>query len=596
MCGFLVISPKVQFDETRLEHLLKHRGPDAFMSLEREGINFCHWRLAILDLDERSNQPFFDNDDPNLILVYNGEIYNYKSLRLYLENQYSIKFNTQSDTEVIYHGFKLEGKAFIHKLNGIFSIIFYDTKLCEFTVVRDFLGVKPLYLYSNKDDFIFASEAMAIVNILNQKIRYSKEHLLEAMFFGYNAFTGTIYSDIRKIEPGVIYTFNKSGREIHKSDLQNVLAPMSTYNSKIFESNLVESVTQQLVSDVPVGVLNSGGLDSGLISTIVGKITKSKVYSYTAVSKYGEHNEQSDAEYISKVAGLEQINVSVDSSDVKEDIINVIKTNGEVLLHPNSIAIYLIAKRASKDVKVLLSGEGADELFEGYNIFRIMNLVSKFLWLPRWIKQLLVFRLPQVYQNIVLSENLLEMLLFKYACMPAKHLNFALMGTGLNANDFCGPRIRYLERIVQAKSNVKKKLKAAERVFYLPPLLDRQDRMLMAHGIEGRVPFLDERMIALSNLEPQDKQSGLSFTKLYITLLFQKITRRTDKKKKAFSVPITDYVHYLEKDKSVSQGFVLLSNAVEIDQVKLRSIYKSGTFQLKWNILNLCLILDNNKC
>ena len=587
MCGFVCVSGMKNTIIPEMRKMLAHRGPDYYGNVTLENFQLHHWRLSIIDIDERSNQPFFDND---YALVYNGELYNYLDLKQELIQSNDVNFITDSDSEVLFHGLKIFGTKFIERIQGIFAFSFYNKRSKELLVSRDALGVKPLYYSISSDNLFISSEINPIVRLLGKKISFDKSACIESLFFGYTSEESTIYENIFKLKPSTYIVFDTiSNKIIEKEAYDNIAKPISCYCYNDFKKSLEDSIKAQMVSDVPIGVLNSGGIDSGLVSSLVATMSEDNIHSFTAEFYNQLIDEVDDASAISTRFKLIQHNVNCSSSLVGEEIKEVIEHNGEVLLHSNSVAIYLIAKQASAHVKVLLSGEGADELFEGYNLYKRIWIIKFFRSIPFLRKFMLKYlKLPKVYNNLLENHSLRDAVLAKYCCSDLNGFKTFCKSVDANWELVIAKRLSKIDSSLQNnKGSIKKVIKEIDKTDYLQPLLDRQDRMLMAHGIEGRVPFLDERMIRLSKSKSKKKLSNAFTTKRYLRFFFQEFTKIRGRKKIAFSTPLSEYIISLENRLDIEKGFKFIADFLSLEYQQLNIFYKKSEDQIKWNLLNL---------
>jgi asparagine synthase (glutamine-hydrolysing) len=387
MCGIIGAYANLNLDlllENTSEGVkkIKHRGPDAegIYSYQSKDKNLClgHTRLSIIDLDSRSNQPMISNNG-RYIIVYNGEIYNYIYLRKELEND-GYKFITNSDTEVILAGYMFWGHQLYNRLDGIFAFAIYDKNEEELITVRDQLGVKPLYYYVDKEtNFSFSSEIKALLKYKFVTTEFDSKVLPEFLLNTWLYEPETGLKNIKKLEPGSYMVVNNDKIETIKYwDVTH-----SKINSKKaknnIEADLKRNIENQLISDVDLGILYSGGVDSSLIGVnieqkVVGFIAK---YPEDEIKKSGFTNDFMYAEKILKYTNmdLKVINMAIDSKEELIENINFIAENTEELIADYTfIPTYEICKEASNlGYKVLLSGMGADELFVGYTRYRAIK-------------------------------------------------------------------------------------------------------------------------------------------------------------------------------------------------------------------------------
>jgi len=282
MCGILGLFKKEGLkkdDITSVKLSIKeisYRGPDASGINLYDNFIFAHCRLSIIDLDQRSNQPMIDKENGNII-IFNGEIYNFENLKKRLIKK-GIKFLTNSDTEVLLKGFAFYGVDFFKKLKGMFSLAIYVKNLKRVFLARDFSGEKPLYYYHNDNQFIFSSEIKSIIPLIDRKLDIDESELSHFLRNGYSSFNNTILKDLKQIKPGYVIQFDERTNEI--SNLGTFSIRDFLLNKEDDKGNLVDnlyvllkkSVKNQLIADVPIGTLLSGGLDSSVLTTIAAKL------------------------------------------------------------------------------------------------------------------------------------------------------------------------------------------------------------------------------------------------------------------------------------------------------------------------------------
>jgi asparagine synthase (glutamine-hydrolysing) len=581
MCGYLFHNFKP--DEEIPKELLNHRGPDNYTVHSVNNRYFHHWRLSILDLSDTANQPIESHCGTHR-MIYNGEIYNYNDLRNYLEKTYHQEFKTTGDTEVLFYGLINEGAHFVKKLNGMFSFLFYDKSADNVLMARDFFGIKPIYYFMEDNKLIVSSEIGPIQHLSARARGFNKEVQCELLNYGYVYGDKTLYEGVSKLEPGSILRINLGDNSIE--ELKKFSPALTAKKSFKVEEALATSVRGQIISDVPIGVLNSGGIDSGLVTYLVGQYYNKnrRAESYTAVfTDTPNIDESSFAKKVAESSGLNSTQVDINSQELGKRLKELILFNREVLLHPNAFNIYLLGKEASKRVKVLLSGEGSDELLQGYKFFRIIPLLKYGLF-----RAFISKKRNHPYKNFKFSYNGDNIYRSKYLytsveCVDWFSRKYPKMSTSLMS------RNSLFNDIFEKFGISKEAFVELERHLYLPPLLDRQDRMLMASSIEGRVPFLDNNMLQYLHTKKDSEFSSLFKSKIPLTNLYYEVfgSRR---KKFAFATPLKDYVKALKGEIDFNVRMAQYSKEVGISQKDLLSLYKTGDDQVKWILLNLLVL------
>lgn len=477
MCGINgFISKKKLLDiSSRIDKMncsLAHRGPDAdgvYISQDKT-LALGQRRLAIIDLDERSNQPFHlkGSDD---ILVFNGEIYNYKELKKYIEYE----FTTQSDTEVLAVGIQNFGIEWIKKCNGMFSFCYYNSNEKSMVLCRDRLGIKPLYYYAKDDVFVFSSEIKGILNSGLVKAEFNEDAIDEYLGNRYVREPYTFFKNIFQLPAGHYMTVSHDMKiNINKYwQLPSNFNRNSNFNEDDiyikFKKELNKAIERRMVADVTVGTYLSGGIDSSLISAVASTITNEPINTYTI--GFPELNE---FDYARLVADRYQTNhheIVMDETNYLEMMEEIIKYKDSPLGVPNEIPLAQMSKVLKKDITVVLSGEGADELMGGYGR---------------------IFRSPFDFENIDrgADDNFYSYFINKYEYVPRY-----IRDKYLKVNH---PLRNKFDDIVSKEFDDKDNEENVFRFFHkyhVKGLLQRVDITTMYASVEARVPFLDHELI-----------------------------------------------------------------------------------------------------
>jgi asparagine synthase (glutamine-hydrolysing) len=464
MCGICGFSGKQDLRLiTIMCEAIKHRGPDQEGIFSDHFVTLGHRRLSIIDLSDNARQPLF-NEDRSIALVYNGEIYNFRELRQELI-QKGHRFISNTDSEVIVHEYEESGEECVTKFRGMFAFAIYDIKNRKLVLARDRVGIKPLYYVKTKERFIFASEIKAILQdpILPRQINQD----------GYNLYLAfqcipdeeTMFEGIKKLNPGHMLIF-KDGDYVVKRywDIPYFGESIDGDNSHDLlkrEFNLLsESVNIRLVSDVPLGILLSGGLDSSSIVGLIKERGKDKIKTFT-VGFNRPDDELSYARIVSRQFNTEHREFFVGPKDLPAVLKKIVWHMDEPLADGGAIATFLVAEELKKYVKVILVGEGGDEVFGGYRWHRLS--VFPFTFIPRRLRERLYFYFTTFSRSKGIYNKFVDM-----------------FDSGVNgkANSFFS------------------KMSAFEIKNILPnSLLMKVDKMTMAHSLEARVPFLDHKLI-----------------------------------------------------------------------------------------------------
>jgi asparagine synthase (glutamine-hydrolysing) len=521
MCGIVgQISHQTAENNDRLLlesiQALRHRGPDSSghktMNLSPWKIFLGHTRLSILDLSDRGRQPMEDDVD-ELVLSYNGEIYNYRELRFTL-SKLGYEFQTETDTEVILKAWREWGPEAIPHLEGMFSFAIYSKNEKSIYIVRDAFGIKPLYYTSDVNQLIFGSELSALRIIMNRKPRLNHETAIRYLMTGsYDDGSSTFYEDIEQLLPGHYLKLDLSRMSL-ETRLERWWKPSIVEESIPFEEamnrvrNLIlQSVEMNVVSDVPVGVSFSGGLDS---SVIVGSLRKlfphERIRTFSFISEDPRHSEESWVDLMAQEAKLDHHKIFIAPEEFKRDIDSLIISQGEPFGSTSIYAQFRICQTAHEEgIKVLLEGQGGDEIFAGYHGYphaRAASLLSerRFLetsmLLNQWRKNRDQgnLRLLKIIRDVIGNE-INQYALFRSGSITKENLSYGKFNTSIDNNRALGliPRNR---RLVGA-------LRDEFLTGGMSRLLRHGDRNSMAWSVENRVPFLNKSLIQTSLSLPE---------------------------------------------------------------------------------------------
>ncbi len=483
MCG---IAGFAGFDDPallrRMTRLISYRGPDDEGYFEDSGIALGHRRLSIIDLST-GHQPIW-SDDERSVIVFNGEIYNYRELREDLEKQ-GIRFRTHTDTEVIVNLYQAYGDDCAGMLNGIFAFAIWDTGRKRLLLARDQLGVKPVVYLERDGVLLFASEAKSLLLWPGYTPQLNVEALRENLVWSYVPGDNTFFEGIRKLPPGHTLAF-EGGRAAVRQYWSVV--PDGTEGEDLGEDAyarglldlLQDSVRRQMVSDVPLGATLSGGLDSSTIVALMSRVSDRPVVTFT-IGFGGQKDELDHARRVADHCRTEHREFIVDPSRFTETLPRVLWHLEEPVLS-SIMPTWYLGEAARKLVTVILIGEGADEVFAGYR--RLWPVADRFRsFVPSRLKEWFYF--------------------WHFSSMGA-HREDALWSSGarrrLSASD---PVTRYYRPAMRARRDQLNGLLLHEQRYELADFqLLRIDRLTMAHSVEARVPFLDPRLVHFTNRMP----------------------------------------------------------------------------------------------
>lgn len=453
---------------------LKHRGPDAQgYQTFHDKLVLGHTRLKIIDLSEQANQPFSSNDK-SITLTFNGEIYNFKEIKAQLGNSYA--FRTQSDTEVIAAAIEQKGiHWFLEKANGIFAIALFNKHTQTLTLVRDRLGVKPLYYATINDEaLVFASEIKGILASGLVEANFNTLAIDDYLAMRYVRDPYTFFKGIHSLEPATCLTISNNGKQTQTTFWQIPSLNFSqTYREedrlRELEYRLRETVKLQMTSDVPVGCFLSGGLDSSLITALASNFNEN-LHTYSIGFKEAEFNEFEYARLVATQYETTHHEVLLTSSDYLEHLTHLIGKKEAPLGVPNEIPLFLLGEKIRQNNKVVLSGEGADEVFFGYGK---------------------IFRSPFVFRNkIALKGSFYDYFIRQYDYVPREIRNQHLTVSFELRENFDLINREAFSQICPEESVFRFFMRT-----HLNSLLTRLDYTTMLHSVESRVPFLDHKLI-----------------------------------------------------------------------------------------------------
>jgi len=512
-----------------MTNAFSYRGPDdqgyAFYETEYSNVGLGHRRLSILDLSPLGHQPM---SFEQLTIIFNGEIYNFKEIKDELQ-QLGYLFDSHSDTEVLIKAYHKWGEEAFEKLNGMFAFIIFDSESQQVTICRDHLGIKPLFYISNSGMYAFASEAKAFKALADINLEISDQSLFDYMQYRFIVSDATFVNGIKQFPKGEIWTISKDQVNRRKYSFKYSSPTKHKNETAIAEELLLDALHQQIYADVPVGFLLSGGVDSSLLVTMASKVFGKKFNTYSASFEnfaYSEHYYQNLV-----VADAKTIHHSFISTHENffYDYTYTTSRSDTPHLIPNYTQIYQLAKIAKNEVKVLISGEGADELFGGYHRFsiaKISNLIDNYyLYFPT--KILCLFN--EKYKTYLPAESLS---VFYRNLMRYASYEDVVKFTHFKPSEHRKSTYSELNDILKYDQDV-----------YMGGLLQRVDNMTMLASIEARVPFLDQRIVDYVNRLDFNKKVGFKSRKKIIYDIAKKYVPEEiiTRKKIGFPVPLEQW-------------------------------------------------------
>lgn len=498
-------------DEGLIDSMVRstaHRGPDDSGIYLDDNVSLGHNRLSIIDLSKRGHQPMISADGRKVI-VYNGELYNYREIKKDLEDR-GRKFRSDSDTEVVLQAHEEYGQACLDEFNGIFAFAVWDKEKKELFLARDQFGVKPLFYYWDGKKFIFSSE---IKGILEHNVKREINLVALNTYFRLLYIPGpeTIWENIYKLQPAHYLVIKRNEIEIKKyweiSDFSNIADKESI--KKEMRRLLKNSVKRQLVADVPVGVFLSGGMDSTIVLGLMSKFASKKIKTFSVgfeVSKgsYDRINEDYlTAEKTAKYYNTDHYGIFINDKDVAENLEKTAWHMDDLVYSATQVSNLILAQLAKKEVKVVLGGDGGDELFGGYNRYYYYRMAELWQHIPEALRKNKplenLFKLAgkkEVYNKI----NLDEFGLFWSFQQKEELLKCALnpeFNDLENSKDYVR-RVSGLGNRYIKGDEAKKIMKLDLDMWLVDFSLVRSDKMGMAVGLEERVPILDKELASLA--------------------------------------------------------------------------------------------------
>ncbi len=539
ICGFVGQVASKNEIVRNMTDVIIHRGPDSEGFHIDEDIAMGFKRLSIIDLEE-GTQPIY-NEDKSMVISFNGEIYNYKELKKELENEGHV-FSTGADTEVILHGFEQWKEDVLLKLRGMFAFAIWNIKEKELFLARDFFGIKPLHYCFCNDNFLYASEIKSILQFPQFEKKFNYRALDKYLSFQYSLPPGTFFESVYCLMPGH-YLVYKDG----KFNVKRYFDPIFKADKHMSEEEAVEkiervfedSVNAHKVSDVEVGCFLSSGVDSSYVSTYF-----SNQKTFTVGFDFGErYNEISYAQKLSEQIGVEHHYKLISSEEFWDNIGKVQYYMDQPLADPSCVALYFVSKIASEHVKVVLSGEGADELFGGYTIYKEPAALRFYQSiLPKKLRKFLAYKVKNKHfkgrNYIIRGAKSLEERYIGNAYMYTKEEKQQLLKDSSIATD---PTSHCEEIYNKVKDyDDESKMQYLDiNTWMIGDILLKADRMSMANSLELRVPFLDKEVFEVARTIPKKLRINRKNTKYAMRMAaLKRLPEFTAQKKKlGFPVP-----------------------------------------------------------
>ena len=590
MCGFAgYIHNYGTFDKEEVIHKMadriKHRGPDDAHYYIDDGIALGFRRLSIIDL-EGGRQPIL-NEDGSLVLLFNGEIYNYQELREELINA-GHAFTTKTDSETILHGYEEYGKKILDRLRGMFAFIIWNKNTKELFGARDIFGIKPFYYYKKGKEFMFGSEIKSFLSHPNFEKELDEDMIPLYLSYEYSPDERTIFKNVFKLPGAHCFTYKNGELKVeryYKIEYKIEDDKSLEYWEDAITKEFTESVSMHQIADVEVGCFLSSGVDSSYVVKEISKGTK-KVKTFSVGYEEEKYSELPYAQDFSNVIGVPNIANKVSADEFFDAVPEIQYYMDEPLPNPSEIPLYFLAKNARRYVKVVLSGEGADELFGGYPMYLAGGHFDHYSHkVPRPVRKVLgtvAKHCPNFKGKNFLVRGAMEpyqrFMRANYVFQSAERQKFLKRPIASKVPE------EYSKRYFNEVSNLDEptQLQYVDmHTWMIYDILLKADRMSMANSLELRVPFLDKKMLELSTRIPSRYRAANETTKIALrgAAIKQLPERTANKKKLGFPVPLNDWLRedkYYNKVKAAFQSDIAEKFFVTSELMKLLDDHKSG--------------------
>tara|TARA_Y100000591_G_scaffold332679_1_gene371015 strand:+ start:1297 stop:3195 length:1899 start_codon:yes stop_codon:yes gene_type:complete len=606
----------------KMNSLLNHRGPDESGEYIDGGVGLGHQRLSIIDVNGGS-QPMMTSDK-SLVIVYNGEVYNYRDLKNELFNL-GYNFETNSDTEVVLKCYQEFGNNFVEKLRGMFAICIWDKENKQIVLARDRLGQKPIYYFADNSKLIFSSELDSLLSSLNNNCEVDPDGLNNYLNLDYIPAPFSIYKSIRKIPSSNFLICKDKTVTIQKYWDMNKPHIRSEYSgvdpkSIIKEMKLLlnESVRMRMISDVPIGAFLSGGIDSSGIVAIMAKNTSKQVKTFSIGLENNKNSELKYARMVSNIYNTHHTEFIVDVDDFKS-LPNIVKMFNEPLSDRSSINNYYVSKLASDEVKVALSGDGGDEVFAGYPWYKFIIKNRNYHSYSRYSKLFSYFY--KVWPNNLRGKNKLDLLRQanfkkKYSSFRRRFpdhtkksffkkdfLNFLESNSGRDIlSEFC--------ENLECDDLLSFMLHVDANTYLADKINTKVDRMSMQNSIEVRSPLLDHKLVEFAYNIPSHFKIKDNLEKYVLKEVLKDYlpTEILDRPKQGFGLPSNKHtkkeldnlckfsLEILCDEQSRNRGMLNI-NKIEkllVDHSN-RLTDPTVSFNQIWNLLNLEIWFQVNR-
>jgi asparagine synthase (glutamine-hydrolysing) len=600
ICGILTVDSSIVPARGLLERMrdsITHRGPDGAGLYIAPGVGLGHRRLSIVDV-AHGQQPMY-SEDRRFVIVYNGEVFNHPALQPELKAE-GVRYRTRSDTETVLHLYERLGERAVERMRGMFAVAIWDSRERRLFLARDRYGVKPLYYVHRPDGtLIFGSEIKALLPALDGRAVLNREALPD--FLANHAPSGeaTLFAGIMRLPPGHTLTW-QDGRisirqywDVHFADALDAPAPGSSAERALvdeYRQRFTEAVRLRLMSDVPLGMFLSGGIDSAAITATMATLVKEPIRTFSVAFAEREANELEYARLVAATFHTEHREVVVTPAQFFAELPRLLWHEDEPIAHPSSIPLYFISRLASRHVKVVLTGEGSDETLAGYNRYPVTEYNARLgavyrRYLPGFARRGVSRVLDALPATSRLRQRASRTFLMRGADLDELYFdNFAVFGRAAQ-HDLLVPELRaelasidpyaaYHRALARVRGKpLVSQLLYADVKTYLHELLMKQDQMSMAASIESRVPFLDHPLTEWVAALPQTMKLRGTTTKWILRQAMRGTlpARILARPKMGFPVPVGSWLRGAWRP--------LLSEYLTGPRARARGLFDAGTVE-----------------
>ena len=616
MCGIAGYISSKKLEQASLRQSLSclaHRGPDAdgLYFNETATVGLGHRRLSILDLSDAANQPM-ESASGRYMIIFNGEVYNFREISQDLK----VSPKTTSDTEVILEAYAQWGPTFVNRMNGMFALAIYDREEGTLFLCRDRIGIKPIYYYQDATLFAFASELKALEAMpeVKKNLSINYNSVLSFLHLGYIPAPSSIYQEIKKfpqgstalIRPGVAVQFEHYWNPANKIKTEAITDEKEAVET--LHEKLKESVAKRLISDVPYGTFLSGGIDSSLVTAIASKLSPEKLNTFSIGFEEAAFNESEYARAVAKHLGTDHHEYILSEKEAVALISDILPVYDEPFADSSAVPTMLVSKMARQEVKMILTGDGGDELFMGYGMYTWAERLQK-----PWLKATKSLLYPLLrYSPVSRFRRASSLLQFPTGEAMKSHIfsQEQYLFSNRELQDLLRTPLGEFYAYQGMEEAARSLSPAEEQAFfdlthYLPDdLLVKVDRASMRWGLECRVPLLDYEVVEFAlNVAPQLKMHPQGAKYLLKKVLYQYVPESFfDRPKKGFSIPLIRWLKVELKplvQETLSRENLLKWGLVNPDYVeKLIDRYFKGEdylYNRVWALLQLHLWLDKHR-